>query len=170
MLTNQETNLESELILDRTQVESLIHLNQQLLECDTFWRLYFDGVYSREGIGVGVLLVSPEGNFGKGLEGKPRALGLTINLKKPEKIDAKGQKGGTGGLEEKIGATSPIRLRMGGFLKFITVWEIFLVLSIPIFHIVWEKNLLIYHSTPSHQKISTSCFVADSSQGGGVYH
>jgi len=49
--------------LDETQVQCSVQLNQQALEYDKVWKLYFDGAYSREGNGVNVLLVSPEGSL-----------------------------------------------------------------------------------------------------------
>ena len=54
---------EIELILEEAQVESSIQLNQQSMECDKVWKLYFDGAYSKEGNRVGVLLVSQKSNL-----------------------------------------------------------------------------------------------------------
>jgi len=44
---------ENELIPEETQVELLVKLNKQSLECDKVWKLYFYGAYSKEGNGEG---------------------------------------------------------------------------------------------------------------------
>lgn len=50
-------------ILDETWVECSFHFNKQSPECNKICKLYFDVAYCRERNGVGVSLVSLEGNL-----------------------------------------------------------------------------------------------------------
>lgn len=50
-------------IMEDTQVEIISQENEQQMKASWEWKLYFNGAYSKEGNGAGVLLKSPEGNL-----------------------------------------------------------------------------------------------------------